>query len=158
MAFHIQYVGKKKQDKKRAKTLQKGGFSQVSQPLAQNSWKEGSLVSGIPKIRDPSNQEFLKQGIARKDGQQMAPLIAVWKVIMNIWHTRQALKILLCNLEFMNPNFTRLCFDNSLIFHAKTGKVPSFKEFLIWGIPHFGNSWNEGSLILGILDLRDPLF
>ena len=36
--------------------------------------------------------------------------------------------------------------------------LSSFQEFLIWGIPHFGNSWNEGSLILGILDLRDPLF
>ena len=35
----------KKQDKKWAKTLQKGCFFQPSQLLAQNSWNEGSLMS-----------------------------------------------------------------------------------------------------------------
>ena len=49
--------------------------------LSQNSWNEGSLKIEIPKMRDPSKQEFLKRGIAREDGQQMALLVAVQKVI-----------------------------------------------------------------------------
>ena len=46
--------------------------------------------------------------------------------------------------------------DKSLIFLAKLEKciLPSFQEFLIWGIPRFGNSRNEGSLISGILSQR----
>ena len=49
--------------------------------LSQDSWNEGSLKIEIPKMRDPSKQEFLKRGIAREDGQQMALLVAVQKVI-----------------------------------------------------------------------------
>ena len=50
--------------------------------------------------------------------------------------------------------------DKSLIFLAKLEKciLPSFQEFLIWGIPRFGNSRNEGSLVLGIPETRDPSF
>ena len=127
-------------------------------PRFRNSQNEGSLVSGIPKMRDPSNQEFQKRGIAREDGQQMAPLVAVWKVINTpIFDTQQALKILLCNLELMNPKYTKKI-DNSLIFLAKKSKVkytslvsgipdlrdPSIWEFLIWGIPGFRNSDLDG--------------
>ena len=64
----------KKHDKKSAKSLQKRwGF--------QNFWNEGSLQIGIPKWRDPSKSEFRNGGIAQADGQQMALLAAVSKVV-----------------------------------------------------------------------------
>ena len=84
---------------KRQKTAQKTGKNPIKTclfhacpkflkwgiPQNRNSQNEVSLKTEIPKSsldsRDPSKQEFLKWGIAWDYGQQMAPLVAVWKVI-----------------------------------------------------------------------------
>ena len=55
-AFRIQIVSEEanKPLKNGQEPSKKGGFSQDSQPLAQNSRNEGSLKSGIPETRDRS--------------------------------------------------------------------------------------------------------
>ena len=98
----------KKHDKKSAKSLQKRwGF--------QNFWNEGSLQIGIPKWRDPSKSEFRNGGIPPNQNSEMEGSL---KQMANRWRCLQLcqkwlivqyftyaanIKILLCNLEFVNP-------------------------------------------------------
>ena len=55
-AFHIQIVSEEANNplKNGQEPSKKEGFSQDSQPLAQNSRNEGFLKSGIPETRDRS--------------------------------------------------------------------------------------------------------
>ena len=139
--------------------------------LAQNSWNKGSLKSRIPKIRDPSFQEFPKWGIPQimnswNEGSILFQFFARnIKLLSIFWYSWDSL-ILNCIKEFlMLAVYVKYWSINHFLHSYKRryqlaifSSNTSFQEFLIWGIPHFGNSWNEGSLILGIPKTRDPWF
>ena len=98
--------------------------------MSHNSWNEGSLKIEISKTRDPSKWKFPKRGIAQADGQQMALIAAVWKVIYSpiFDFTLQTLKFFYAEV-YTFPRFG--------IFELSD---PSFWKFPFWGIPHFKNS------------------
>ena len=145
--------------------------------LAQNSWNEGSLVSRIPKMRDPSFQEFPKWGIPQimnswNEGSILFQICKKYQAIIKkkVWYSWDSW-ILNCIEEFsMLAVYVKFWTSNHFSHSYKRRHLlaifssnPSFQEFLIWGIPHFGNPWNEGSLVSGILsqwlgDLRKTTF
>ena len=102
-------------------------------------------------MRDPSKQEFLKRGIAREDGQQMALLVAVqkWLIVKYLTYTA-SIENSSMQFRIRESSGTRKNIDNSLIFLAKYWRSVYF--------PHFRNSCFEGSLKSGISILRDPSF